>query len=134
MLVPDLDIYAPSAPLPNQVAGHQNVMSDESGSLVIKVSSHIGSSHWWNELYTDAGCVLQPALPREFAFYHMLNSASRSSALGKLKPFVPKFYGTLKLEGQLDSRGGVSKQNMSSDEPMEVSRVNRYDPRPFAWV
>lgn len=28
----------PSTPLPNQVAGHQGVMSDASGSLVIKVS------------------------------------------------------------------------------------------------
>lgn len=34
-----LDPHAGSTPLANQVAGHQNVMSDASGSLVIKVSA-----------------------------------------------------------------------------------------------
>jgi hypothetical protein len=33
-----LSLGQPSTPLPNQVAGHQGVMSDASGSLVIKVS------------------------------------------------------------------------------------------------
>jgi 1D-myo-inositol-tetrakisphosphate 5-kinase/inositol-polyphosphate multikinase len=33
-----LSIARASTPLANQVAGHQNVMSDESGSLVIKVT------------------------------------------------------------------------------------------------
>lgn len=32
-----LDPHAGSTPLANQVAGHQNVLSDASGSLVIKV-------------------------------------------------------------------------------------------------
>lgn len=34
-----LSLAQPSTPLSNQVAGHQGVMSDASGSLVIKVSS-----------------------------------------------------------------------------------------------
>ncbi|WWC73325.1 uncharacterized protein I206_107292 [Kwoniella pini CBS 10737] len=73
-----------STPLANQVAGHDGVMSDASGSLVIK-----------------------PALPREIAFYQTLNSSSREDPIRKLKPFVPKFYGTLRLEGQLSSEGDI---------------------------
>ncbi|KAK4687575.1 hypothetical protein P7C73_g2546, partial [Tremellales sp. Uapishka_1] len=76
---PSLSLYNQSTPLANQVAGHQNVLSDESGSLVIK-----------------------PALAREIAFYQLLNSAPRSSQLARLKPFVPQFYGTLRLEGQME--------------------------------
>ncbi|ORX38969.1 hypothetical protein BD324DRAFT_649067 [Kockovaella imperatae] len=93
---PDLSLYHGSTPLANKVAGHQNVMSDESGSLVIK-----------------------PALPREIAFYHMLGSAPRSSALAQLKPFVAQFYGTLRLEGQLDGLGGISKEGIKVGEVPE---------------
>ncbi|RSH95496.1 hypothetical protein EHS25_000588 [Saitozyma podzolica] len=74
-----------ATPLAHQVAGHQNVMSDESGELVIK-----------------------PALPREIAFYQLLNEG-RSSPLSRLRPFVPRFYGTLRLEGRLEPGGGVDR-------------------------
>ncbi|BEJ13654.1 hypothetical protein CspHIS471_0308280 [Cutaneotrichosporon sp. HIS471] len=62
----------------NQVAGHAGVMVDESGSLVIK-----------------------PALPREIAFYQLAQSSPRTAPISGLKPFLPKFYGTLALTGQL---------------------------------
>nr|ODN88558.1 hypothetical protein L203_02562 [Cryptococcus depauperatus CBS 7841] len=73
-----------SIPLTNQVAGHEGVLSDASGSLVIK-----------------------PALPREVAFYQTLSVAEPLSPAYALKRFVPRSYGTLRLEGQLDSSGGV---------------------------
>ncbi|WVQ72158.1 hypothetical protein IAR50_001703 [Cryptococcus sp. DSM 104548] len=80
---PDLSL-ASSTPLSNQVAGHDGVMSDASGSLVIK-----------------------PALPREIAFYQMLTSAEREDPIYALKGFVPQSYGTLRLEGQLRPSGDV---------------------------
>ncbi|ODO11211.1 hypothetical protein I350_01815 [Cryptococcus amylolentus CBS 6273] len=80
---PDLAISS-SAPLANQVAGHDGVMSDASGSLVIK-----------------------PALPREIAFYQMLTTADREDPIYALKGFVPQSYGTLRLEGQLQPSGDV---------------------------
>ncbi len=36
-MTPMLNLLPDSTPLANQVAGHQNVLSDASGSLVIKV-------------------------------------------------------------------------------------------------
>ena len=59
--------------LTSQVGGHAGVQTTEDGSLIIK-----------------------PAFPLEYAFYGALNSTS-DPKLGSLRPWVPKFYGTLKL-------------------------------------
>ncbi|OCF44422.1 hypothetical protein I317_01682 [Kwoniella heveanensis CBS 569] len=87
-------------PLANQVAGHDGVMSDASGSLVIK-----------------------PALPREIAFYQTLNSASKEDPIRRFKPFVPRFYGTLRLEGQLSSTGDVERLHNQGKEEVPESVV-----------
>ncbi|KAK0492070.1 SAICAR synthase-like protein [Armillaria luteobubalina] len=63
-------------PLASQVGGHAGVLTSEDGSLLIK-----------------------PALPLEHQFYQILNS---NPAFEPLRPFVPKFIGTLKLQGELD--------------------------------
>ncbi|GFZ51541.1 hypothetical protein JCM24511_09308 [Saitozyma sp. JCM 24511] len=52
--------------------------------------------------------VANPALPREIAFYQLLNEG-RSSPLSRLRPFVPRFFGTLRLEGRLEPGGGVDR-------------------------
>ncbi|KAI9069468.1 SAICAR synthase-like protein [Trametes sanguinea] len=73
-------IHTPHAddtiPLASQVGGHPGVRTSEDGSLLIK-----------------------PALPREVAFYQALMS---DPALAQLRPYVPRFYGTLRLEGKVD--------------------------------
>jgi len=66
------------APLATQVGGHAGVMTSEDGSLIIK-----------------------PALPVEIAFY---NSVGSDPGFAPLRPFIPKFYGTLKLEGTLEAK------------------------------
>ncbi|EIW66995.1 hypothetical protein M231_07495 [Tremella mesenterica] len=71
----DLEL-APQTPLESQVGGHAGVMSDSSGSLVIK-----------------------PARAREVAFYQLIASSGSQNPLSRLKPFVPVFYGTLRYEG-----------------------------------
>ncbi|GBE82831.1 hypothetical protein SCP_0412180 [Sparassis crispa] len=64
------------SPLASQVGGHPGVLSSEDGSLVIKAS-----------------------LPTELAFYE---SVSCDPNFAPLKPFVPRFYGTLRLAGKVD--------------------------------
>ncbi|KAK0455191.1 SAICAR synthase-like protein [Desarmillaria tabescens] len=63
-------------PLASQVGGHAGVLTSEDGSLLIK-----------------------PALPLEHHFYQTLNT---NPAFDALRPFIPKFLGTLKLQGELD--------------------------------
>ncbi|KAK7677060.1 hypothetical protein QCA50_019958 [Cerrena zonata] len=68
-------------PLEAQVGGHKGVMTTEDGSLLIK-----------------------PALPVEVAFYQ---SVGTDPAFAPLRPFIPKFYGTLTLEGMVDPEKGL---------------------------
>lgn len=64
-----------TVPLATQVGGHPGVLVSDDGSLVIK-----------------------SCLPAELAFYQELAS---NQTLAKLMPFTPKFFGSLKLQGQL---------------------------------
>ena len=54
-----------------QVGGHDGITTSQDESLIIK-----------------------PALPMELKFYEVLNT---DISLEPLRPFVPKFYGSLKL-------------------------------------
>ncbi|KAF9265713.1 SAICAR synthase-like protein [Marasmius fiardii PR-910] len=80
-----------TVPLTSQVGGHAGVQTTEDGSLIIK-----------------------PALALEHEFYQSLTTQDSFQAL---RPFVPKFYGTLKLEGQVDEsgEGGGIKELGTSD-------------------
>lgn len=72
----------PAIAFDSQVGGHSGIRSSADGSVIIK-----------------------PALPVEVDFYTTLSS---SDALTHLFPFVPRFYGTLKLQGQLDEQGNIT--------------------------
>lgn len=61
--------------LSSQVGGHPGVLTTEDGSLLIK-----------------------PALVPEVQFYQ---AAAADSAFAPLRPFIPKFLGTLKIAGQV---------------------------------
>ena len=63
-------------PLTSQVGGHPGLSTSEDGSLLIK-----------------------PALAREVSFYQHLNS---DPVFASLRPHVPKFYGTLRFEGNIE--------------------------------
>lgn len=62
----------------------------------------------------------QPALPREIAFYQLVAESPRSAPIRQLKPFVPRFYGTLRLEGQLDAASGQIKDKDGKADVPEV--------------
>ncbi|EGN96416.1 hypothetical protein SERLA73DRAFT_76370 [Serpula lacrymans var. lacrymans S7.3] len=64
-------------PLAAQVGGHPGVQTTEDGSLLLK-----------------------PAVPLEIEFYQRVVS---ESGLVHLRPFVPKFFGTLRLEGKVET-------------------------------
>lgn len=74
-------------PLTSQVGGHAGVLTTEDGSLIIK-----------------------PALPLELQFYQALQ---QNPDLESLRPFTPKFIGTLKLEGQVDEKKSEEEGNIS---------------------
>lgn len=67
--------------LASQVGGHPGVMTSEDGSLVIK-----------------------PALPVEVSFYQ---TALSDAAFTPLVPYIPEFYGTLRLEGEVDKEKSI---------------------------
>lgn len=66
-----------------QVGGHAGVLTSEDGELLIK-----------------------PALARELGFYQQMQNDETLSAL---LPYVPKFIGTLRLEGEVDESKSQSE-------------------------
>ncbi|KAI1790448.1 SAICAR synthase-like protein [Ganoderma leucocontextum] len=81
-------------PLDSQVGGHPGVLTSEDGSLLIK-----------------------PAHPTEVAFYQ---SVIADPGFAPLRPFVPKFYGTLRLEGKVDE-GAAAADDVGSIRVVEVT-------------
>ncbi|KAH9939426.1 SAICAR synthase-like protein [Amylocystis lapponica] len=93
------------SPFPSQVGGHPGVLMIEDGSLLIK-----------------------PAAPLEVAFYQALLS---DPAMALLRPYVPQFYGTLRLEGRMDTQaartdiGGLTAvEDVPDDEKDECIRCS----------
>ena len=71
--------------LSTQVGGHEGVLTSDDDSLVIK-----------------------PTLPLEIAFYQTINT---EAAFALLRPFMPNFIGTLRLEGELIRPDGDIEQS-----------------------
>lgn len=63
----------------------------------------------------------QPALAREIAFYQLLNGSSRSQPIHRLKAFLPRFFGTLRLEGRMQPNGVLKEDIPEKGEVPEVS-------------
>ncbi|KAF9494056.1 SAICAR synthase-like protein [Pleurotus eryngii] len=86
-------------PLNTQVGGHSGVLATEDGSLLIK-----------------------PALPLELQFYQ---TSVRDPGFAPLRRFVPKFYGTLSLQGKVDEgkdlEGGIAVAPVDSPEKDEYN-------------
>ncbi|KAF5343543.1 hypothetical protein D9758_012952 [Tetrapyrgos nigripes] len=84
------------------VGGHAGVQTTEDGSLIIK-----------------------PALPLEHKFYQDL---STQDGFKDLRPYLPKFFGTLKLEGQVDESKSTADgsivvkktKDAQKDEPIGI--------------
>lgn len=72
-----------------------------------------------NDEENDDSLIVKPALPLELAFYQSVTS---ESAYDALRPYVPKFYGLLKLEGQVKNENDGSGQNI---EPVEDKKDKR---------
>lgn len=89
MTTPRSDIHI--RPLSSQVGGHPGILTTEDDELLIK-----------------------SALSRELEFYQRLQA---DEGLSSLRPFIPKFFGTLRLEGELDKteEGIAVKPSSDSD-------------------
>ncbi|KZT11162.1 SAICAR synthase-like protein [Laetiporus sulphureus 93-53] len=77
--------------LPSQVGGHPGILTTEDGSLIIK-----------------------SALPNEISFYQ---TVAVDPGFQPLRDFVPQFYGTLRLEGQIDP--DADGNDLGSVKPVE---------------
>lgn len=82
--------------LSSQVGGHPGVLASEDNSLIIK-----------------------PCLPRELDFYRLIASG-HTKTLEVLQEFIPKFYGTLDLQGriQVGDKNGDEDLNLGKLEPV----------------
>ncbi|KAH7105787.1 SAICAR synthase-like protein [Auriculariales sp. MPI-PUGE-AT-0066] len=75
--------YAKYDALKSQVGGHPGILNSQDGSLIIK-----------------------PCLAPELAFYQQI---AADPTLQRLRPFAPKFFGTLQLQGQIKSTDGATE-------------------------
>ena len=65
------------------------------------------------------------ALAAEVAFYQ---SVTADPAFAPLRPFVPKFYGTLRLEGKLDE-----SQPQAEGGPLKVVQASTGEKDEYSW-
>jgi inositol-polyphosphate multikinase len=79
-----------------QVGGHKGIQVTGGGDLIVK-----------------------PALPLELQFYH---NVSVNPALASLRPWVPTYIGTLRLEGQYTPEGITSVEGVPKNEKDEYYR------------
>ena len=94
------DSLIPAAePLTSQVGGHKGVLATEGGALIIK-----------------------PTLPLELEFYQRLQHDPR---LSLLRPFTPKFLGTLRLEGKLAEDGSLEGNGIKV-MPVDVPEKDQF--------
>ena len=85
-----------TVPLTSQVGGHAGVLASEDGSLVIK-----------------------PCLPLERDFYQTLTT---NEGFATLRDFVPKFFGTLKLEGTVKGSAAEALGEEKTEELVGVGK------------
>lgn len=55
----------------------------------------------------DGSLIVKPCLPSERNFYELL--AQEDQRLVHIQPFVPKFYGTLKLHGEVKKEANLNE-------------------------
>lgn len=77
--------------LSSQVGGHAGVLSSDDGSLIIKPCLHLEREFYDDLAASSAASVLAD---------RGVQDAPASSPFESLRPWVPKYYGTLRLEGR----------------------------------
>lgn len=68
--------------------------------------------------------LIKQALPLELQFYQAVTAAAEPE-LDALRPFIPKFLGTLALEGELDADKPASETTINV-KPMEGPRKDEW--------
>ncbi|KAJ7818523.1 hypothetical protein B0H14DRAFT_2839255 [Mycena olivaceomarginata] len=83
-------------PLPRVLLG--DISSPETQALASQVGGHVNGV----VAAADDTLLIKSALPLELEFYQKVAAASEPE-LDALRPFIPKFIGTLSLEGELNT-------------------------------
>lgn len=79
----------------------------------------------------DGSLLFKPALPVEVEFYqHVLANAS----FEPLRPYIPKFYGTLRLEGEVDQENSPEGAIAITQASVEAIKNDEKDTSGFFWV
>lgn len=102
--------------LDSQVGGHAGVLSSEDGALVIKPTLHL-EKQFYDELAASSPLAVEIASIGE-------SHVPALSPFEALRPWVPKYYGTLKLEGRAKT-SGESGETIVEDIP-EVKNKDEY--------
>jgi hypothetical protein len=89
---------ASSNPTTNTAADQDSAAAAEARLLASQVGGHAGI-----ETNGDGSLLMKPALPAETAFYQNL---AQNKDFERLRPFLPKFIGTLQLQGKIDEATG----------------------------
>ena len=82
--------------------------SSTSTPSLVALSSQVGG-HAGVETTEDGSLIIKPVLHRELEFYQSLQ---QDPTLSPLLQFIPKFLGTLKLEGTVDPTKPDSTQGL----------------------
>jgi 1D-myo-inositol-tetrakisphosphate 5-kinase/inositol-polyphosphate multikinase len=72
----------------------------------------------------DGDLIMKPALPAERDFYQAIAADERLAAL---RPHVPRFYGTLRLEGKVDAQSAPGGE-VGADQLREVLAKGAAEP------
>ena len=93
--------------------------TDQSSAELQPFAYQVGG-HKGMQTIGDGALIVKPALPLELQFYQ---NVMASPALSSLRPWVPTYLGTLRLEGQNTAEGIASVEDIPETEKDECSYV-----------
>jgi 1D-myo-inositol-tetrakisphosphate 5-kinase/inositol-polyphosphate multikinase len=76
--------------------------------LTVPLASQVGGHSGVVQTTQDGSLIIKPALPLELQFYQ---SAVSHDEFIPLRQFIPQFYGTLRLEGQVDTEATIGNND-----------------------
>jgi len=100
------------------MANDESSSSDPRSAEVQPFAYQVGG-HKGMQVTGEGALIVKAALPLELQFYQNILA---SPALSSLRPWVPTYLGTLRLEGQNTAEGIVSVEGVTETEKDECSQ------------
>lgn len=117
--------------LASQVGGHAGVLSSDDGALIIKPTLHL-EKEFYDDLAASSSASLSMGLTEEDGGEEESDVPVPVPALSPfeaLRPWVPKYYGTLRLEGRARSTGENGETVLE-----DVPEIKNKDEFPSLWI